>query len=709
VASDFLDQPQDNSAETKGISRRDFLRLAGGVVVLFSVGAEVRGLAAGGRPPSPADDLNAWLRIGADSRVTVFTPTPEVGQGVRTSLAQLVAEELSIPLSSVDMVMGDTDRVSAGLAAGPGATIPTIGLRLRAAAARAREILAEVAAEKWEVGRAAVEVRDGQAFLAVDPETAVPIGELTQGKRIVRRLQGTSSPKLARDRRLVGQSARRVDGTMLVTGNAQFVADVRLPGMAYARLLRPPCFGAQLVDADTRAAAGQPGVIAVVQQGDSIAVVATRADLAEKALRHVRATWREPEHVAPASLYDDLRRSAELGESVGEQGDVEGALAAARYGFSASYQTSFVAHAPIETHGAVAAQEGDRITVYASTQRPFAHRDAVAKALGLAPERVRVIATYVGGAFGGKHEPDVSIAAARLARAVARPVMLTLSREEELTWNHFRPAAVIDVQCGVDGGQITAWTCDVFNCGPRGAVPPYSFANQRIRSYRCSSPLRQGPWRGDGGPINTFAREVHLDHVASELGRDPIEFRLQHLRADPRMARVVSAAAEAFRWQPRRSPTGLGRGFACASDSGTCVAQIAEVEVVRATGAVRVRRVLTAHDSGLIINPDGIQNQIEGAVTMGLGSALREAVRYEQGRILSNTFTSYPIPTLRDAPVMDTILIPNPDHPPQAAGTPAIFPIAAAVANAVFDAIGKRIRELPLSPERVRSALQAHA
>ena len=709
MASDSPDQLQYSSAQGGGMTRRDFLRLAGGVVVLFSVGADLRGLAAEGRPPNPADDLNAWLRIGADSRVTVFTPTPEVGQGVRTSLAQIVAEELSIPLSSVDMVMGDTDRVPAGLAPGPGATIPTIGLRLRAAAAKAREILAEIAAEKWQVARAAVEIRDGRAVLVEDPETAAPIGELTQGKRIVRKLQGTSSPKSAGDRRLVGQPKPRADGASIVRGKTQFVADVRLPNMAYARLLRPPCLGAELVDADTRGAAGQPGVLAVVQQGDLIAVVATRADLAEKALRHIRATWREPKHTALASLYDSLRRSAKLAERVREQGDVEGALAAAQYGFSASYHAPFVAHAPIEPHGAVAAQEGDRITIYASTQRPFAHRDAVARALGLPPGRVRVIAPQVGGAFGGKHEADVSIAAAHLARAVARPVMLTLTREEEFTWNYFRPAAVIDVQCGVENGQITAWACDIFNCGPRGALPPYSFANQRISSYTCSSPLRQGPWRGDGGPINTFAREVHLDHVASELGHDPVEFRLRHLRADPRMTRVVKAAAEAFRWQPQRSPTGLGRGFACAFDSGTCVAQIAEVEVAPVTGAVRVRRVLTAHDSGLVINPDGIRNQIEGAVTMGLGFALREAVRYEQGRVLTNTFTSYPIPTLRDTPALDTILIPNPEHPPQAGGTPAIFPIAAAVANAVFDAIGRRIRELPLSPERIRGALQAEA
>ncbi len=689
------------------MTRRDFLRLTGGVIVLFGLGVEVRAQVAGGSP-RPSGDLNAWLHIASDSRVTVFTPTPEVGQGVRTSLAQMVAEELSIPVSSVNMIMGDTARVPLNPAAG--STIATVGLRLRAAAAQARAILLRMAGDKWGIPAQAVHLRDGKAARVDDPAAAIPIGELTRGERLVHRLPETPAPVPPSDYRVVGEPVPRSDGVSLVTGSARFLGDVRLPNMAHARLLRSPCLGARLTSADTRAAAAQPGVIAVVEQSDLIAVVATRPDLAEKALRHLRATWQEPAHPAISSLYEDLRKSAALADSPRQQGEVETALAAAEYGFSASYRTAFIAHAPLEPHGAVAAQDADRIAVYASTQRPFAHRDAVAQALDMPPQRVRVITTSVGGAFGGKDQPDVSVAAARLARAVGRPVMLTHSREEELTWNYFRPAALIDVQCGASGaGAITAWASDVFNCGPRGAVPPYQFRHQRIRCYRCRSPLRQGPWRGDGGPANTFAREVHLDHVASELGSDPVELRLRHLAPDSRIAGVVRAAAERYRWGDRRAPTGLGVGFACAADSGTCVAQIAEVEVSRAAGEVRVRRLLTAHESGLIINPDGLRNQIEGAVIMGLGFALREAVRYEQGRILTDTFASYPIPTLRDTPALDTFLIPNPNHPPQAGGTPAIFPVAAAIANAVFDATGKRIRELPLSPERIRAALQSHA
>ncbi|UCC68931.1 MAG: molybdopterin-dependent oxidoreductase [Armatimonadota bacterium] len=689
------------------MTRREFLRLTTGVIVVFALGVEAEGQGQGAAS-AVSDDLDAWLHIAPDSRVTVFTPTPEVGQGVRTSLAQMVAEELSVPVSSLDMIMGDTDRVPADLA--PGSTIATIGLRLRAAAAQARAILVELATEVWRVDPHAVRIRDGQAFLADDPTTATPIGELTRGRRLVRALKEPPSPKPAESYRLVGNSIPSVDGPSVVTGSARFVADVRLPRMVYAKLLHPPCLGAQLINANARAAAEQPGVIAVVEQRDFIAVVAIRPDLAEKALRHVRATWEESEHPDFASLYEDLRTTAKLAQSVTEEGDVETALAHAQYGFSACYRTAFVAHAPIEPHGAAAAQDGDRVTIYVGTQRPFAHRDAVARALRLSPDRVRVITTSVGGAFGGKDEADLSIAAARLARATGRPVMVTHTREEELAWNYFRPAALIDVQCGVsEAGNITAWVSDAFNCGSRGAASPYAFPNQRVNSYDCDSPLRQGHWRGNGGSANTLAREVHLDHVASELGQDPVEFRLRHLAPDSRLASVVRAAAESYRWQRRPAPTGLGIGFACATDSGTSVAQIAEVEVARFTGEVRVRRVLTAYETGLIINPDGLRNQIEGAVIMGLGFALREAVRYEQGRILTDTFASYPIPTIRDAPALDTVLIPNPEQPPRAGGTPAIFPIAAAIANAIFDATGERIRELPLSPGRVRAALRSQA
>jgi isoquinoline 1-oxidoreductase len=695
--------------EEEGITRREFLRFAGGVVVVFSLAPGALGQQVGERAVSvEALDPAAWLRIGPDNRVTVFAGAVEVGQGIRTALVQMVAEELTVPLAAVDLVLGETDRAPFLPESRGNAAIPTYGVRLRAAAAEARQIAVRLAAETWGVSPERVAVRDGRVVLASDPAVSLPLGEVAQGGLVVRELGDQAPLTSASEYRLVGTSAPQVEGRAIVTGEARFAADLRLPGLAYGKVLRAPCLGARLVEVNTTGAAGQPGVIAAVQQGDFVGLVATKPDLAEKAIRHIQATWEETDHPSATALHQNLRSSASLEEPVHQRGDVQAALATARRGFSASYRTAFVAHAPLEPHAAVAWVQGDNVTLYASTQRPFEHRSAVAEALGLPTARVHVMTPPVGGAFGGKDAADVSVEAARLSRAVARPVLVTQTRREELTWNYFGAAAVVDVRCGLGpDGRMAAWDCDVYNLGSRAAAPPYAVPNQRVRSYRCQPVLRQGPWRGLEEAVSNFAREAHVDHVASAMGWDPIEFRLRHLEADSRMAAVIRAAAERCGWRTRRPPTGLGVGFACAEYAGTYVAEIAEVEVGRLTGEVRVRRLTVAHDSGLVVSPDGVRNQIEGAVVMGLGLALREEVRYEQGRILTESFTSYPIPTMRDAPVIDTVLTPGAGHPPGGAGVAALVPVAAAVSNALFDATGKRIRELPLSPNRVLAALRS--
>jgi len=699
-----IGEREQASVSSAGMTRREFLRFAGGIVVLFGLAPVAESAAEVEPRPNPADDLNAWLRIRADGRVTIFAPTPEVGQGLRTCLAQMAAEELRVPLSAVEVVLGDTARAPDWEPDPARPALATVGMRVRAAAAEAREILAEMAAERWDVSRDRVTLHDGRVALRSRPETAVSIGELVENRRLVRRLDRPTLLTPPREHEVIGKSIPRLEGPAIVRGRARYAADFLLANMAYAELLRPPCLGARLVQADTRAADAQPGVIAVVAEDDFVAVLASRPDLAKKALRRVQATWDEGAHPQMSTLYQHLRSSAQLAEPARRVGDVEAALAGARRGYSASYRTAFVAHAPIEPHAAVATPQDDTCVVYASTERPFAHREAVAKALGIPATQVRVITADVGGAFGGKDGADTSVHAARLARAIGRPVMITQTREEELTWNYFRPAALIDLRCGVSEAKgIVAWDCDVFNCGIRGASPPYDFPHQRLRSYRCDAPLRQGPWRGAGGPANVFAREVHVDHVASELGEDPIAFRLRHL-SDDRMIRVTKTAAARCGWRPRRAPTGLGVGFACAQDAGGCVAEIAEVEVERLSGQVRVRRLVVVQDSGLIVNPDNLTNQIEGAVVMALGFALREAVRYEQGRILTRSFASYPIPTFRDVPEIDAILLPRPELPPGGDGTPALCAVAAAVANAVFDAVGVRLRELPLPAAAIRTA-----
>ncbi|MFB3881791.1 MAG: molybdopterin cofactor-binding domain-containing protein [Armatimonadota bacterium] len=688
------------------ITRREFLSFVGGVVVFFAAGGSAPARAA---PPADAKaelpgELSAWLRVGPDGRVTIFSPTPEVGQGLRTCLAQLAAEELSLPVSTIEVVLGDTDRVPPDPGVCAGEAIALIGPRVQQAAARARELLLDIAARTMEVERDRLTWRDGRALLTSDPSRSLSIGELVRGQPLSSAI-GDAPLKPIAERAIVGEPVRRLDGPGYVRGRARYAADIRLPDLAYARMLTPPAVGARLVTAQTRAAAAQPGVIAVVQDEDFVGVVAARPDIADRALLAIQATWSEPDRPSTGSLYQDLRRSAKLDQQLGSKGDVEAALAGARHGFSASYRLPFAAHAHLEPHCAVAEPKGDRIVIYVSTERPFVHRDAVAQSLGLSPGRLRVIVTAVGGAFGGKSDPDISVRAARLAQSVRRPVMLTQSRDQEMVANAFSPAAVVDVRAGVDeNGKIVAWDCDALNCGGVGAIPPYDFPNQRLRLYRCASPLPQGPSRALGNPANTFAREVHLDNVAASLGLDPIELRLDHLSDDQRLPRVIKTVAERYGWRARRPPTGQGVGFALAVHGATCAAVIAEADADAASGRVSVRRVWVAQDSGLVINPDNARNQIEGAVTMGTSLALKEAVRYELGRILSRTFASYPIATFRDAPETEIVLVPNSELPPQGEGTASFCAVAPAIANAVFDATGKRLRDLPLWPDVVRSA-----
>lgn len=676
-----------------GMTRREFLRLAGGVVVAFSLlpevltGAESRAASAVGE---------GWLRVAADGRVTVFAPVPETGQGIRTVLAQLAAEELSVDLSSVQVVLADTNRVPP-----PPSEEGLLGVaaaRVRSAAAQAREIIADLAAERWGVDRSAIVVADGRALVSGEAELAIGIGELVAGRRLTWRPDRPVPLKHSSDHVVVGESVPRLGGLARVTGEARFVRDVHVPNLAYGRLLRPPCVRARLARADTSGAAEQADVIAVVRDGTLIGVVARTPEAAERGVRSIAATWEETDHPSASSLFEDLRASARLDREIMRRGDVETTLASARHGYSASYRAAYTAGAPIEPPAALAVPEDDRILLYVSTGKPFAHRDAVAAALGLAPARVRVVAPVVGGDFGAKDGTDISVQAARLARSVGRPVLMSLTGEDALTRIEYRPAGLVDVRCGVSGGgEIAAWQSDVFNCGAGGAVAPYDIPNQRVRSYRCRAPLPQTSGLETGPAINAFAREVQLDHVASDLGEDPVAIRLRHLQGNPRLSRVVRTAAEKYGWTDRRTPTGLGLGFACAAASGAYAAEVVEVEVDGGSGPVRVRRVVVAQDTGLIVNPDNLESQVQGAVVRGIGMALREMVRYEQGRILSRSFASYPVPAFGDTPEIAVVLVDEPSQPPQETGAPAVWPLAAAIANAIFDAAGVRIRELPLA------------
>jgi len=371
-----------------------------------------------------------------------------------------------------------------------------------------------------------------------------------------------------------------------------------------------------------------------------------------------------------------------------------------------------MAHAAIETHAALAKPEGDRMIVWASTQNPFGAKEEIARALSVPTQKVRVVTPFVGGGFGGKTFNMQAVAAARLAKLMGRPVQVAWTRREEFFYDTFRPAGITRVRSGVDNaGRITLWAYDVYFSGPRGAGQLYAVPHHREVSHGHytgvpgAHPFRTGAWRAPGANLNAFARESHIDTMASKLGLDPLEVRLKNLN-EKRLLRVLSVAAERFGWKKGAAPSGRGFGMACAEDAGTYVAAVGEVDVDRASGRVRVKRIVCVQDMGLVINPDGAATQMEGGLFMGLGQALTEEVRFKGGEILDGNFDTYEIPRFSWLPKIETVLVENREVPPQGGGEPPIVVVAALMGNAIFDATGARLHDLPMTPERVKEALK---
>jgi isoquinoline 1-oxidoreductase len=378
-----------------------------------------------------------------------------------------------------------------------------------------------------------------------------------------------------------------------------------------------------------------------------------------------------------------------------------------------TYLNSYVSHAPMETHTAFANIEGDKITVWASTQNPFGARTDIARAIGFSEEKVRVITPFVGGGFGGKTRNLQAVEAARLAKATGKPVQVMWSREEEFFYDTFRPAAIVKINSGVDdAGKMAFWDYEVYFAGERGASQFYTVPNHRTASRgsgfggpASAHPFATGAWRAPGNNTNTFARESHMELLAGAAGMDPVEFRLKNL-SNPRMIRVLKAAADKFGWTPAKFPSKRGLGVACGFDAETYVAAIAEVSVDAKEGAVQVKRVVCAQDMGVVINPEGAKLQMEGCITMGLGYVLTEEVHFNGGKVLDTNFDSYDLPRFSWLPKIETVIIENNENPASGGGEPAIILMGALVANAVHDATGARLLQLPMTPERVKAALQ---
>ncbi|MBU1700409.1 MAG: molybdopterin-dependent oxidoreductase [Candidatus Eisenbacteria bacterium] len=706
----------ESAAADAGLSlkRRDFLKLVGGgIIVLFTVGdwpvppAE----AQRGRPyPS---DPNAYLRIDEDGRITIFTGKIEMGQGVVTSLAQMAAEELRVSLESIQMVMGDTDLCPWDMGTFGSMTTRFFGPALRAAAAEARDILMSLAADHLQVPQQELTAENGFIFSVADPKKKVSFGQLAQGRQIVRTTDGAARLTSVQNFKVMGTSALRGDARDKVTGKALYAGDIRVPEMLYAKLLRPPAHDAVLKSVDTSAAERWPGA-RLVTDGDLIAVLHADPEEAAKALHSIKAVYDIPEpEVDDKTIFDYLIKAAPPAAERDPRGDLAAGERAAASIVQVRYLDGYVAHAPMETHTALAKPENGRMTIWPSTQTPFPTQERIADALGMPPENVRVITPFVGGGFGGKSAGRQAEEAARLALITGRPVQVMWDRAEEFFYDTFRPAAVVDIRSGVDAaGKICLWDYTVYFAGVRGSDQYYDVPNNLIKVHgdwmggsTGAHPFAVGPWRAPGANTNTFAKESQIDIMAARAGVDPLEFRLNNI-SDARMVRVLKAAAERFRWEKITSPSGRGWGIACGIDAGTYVAVIGEVEVNKESGKIRARRIVCAQDMGIVVNPEGATIQMEGCLTMGLGYALSEDIRFKGGRILDENFDTYELPRFSSLPEIETILIENDQLSPQGGGEPAIICMGAVMANALFDATGTRLHQMPMTPERVLEGLK---
>jgi isoquinoline 1-oxidoreductase len=692
------------AAAFRELNRRDFLAVAGsGIVVALLVGsAEAqqprRGRGFGNMPR----EIGAWLHIAEDGAVTVYTGKVEIGQNIRTSLAQVVAEELRTPVDRIKMVMADTASVPFDMGTFGSLTTPMMSSQLRRVAAATRELLLDLAAEKSGVERGKLTVAKGKVS-GSDGKPAYHFGQLTQGKKLVKVI-GDDVPTTPADKWTVeGTSVPKVDGRAFVTGAHQYASDIRRPGMLYGKVLRPPAFKATLASVETKDAEARPGV-KVIRDGDFVGVVAANEHDATEALAAIKAEWKTVEQLAGKDLFAHLKKTARAGGGGfgrgggGNRGSVKEGLEKAEHKLNATYTIAYIAHTPLEPRASVAEWADGKLTVWTGTQRPFGVKGELVQAFKLPQDSVRVIVPDMGSGYGGKHSGECAIEAARLAKGAGKPVKLVWTRQEEFTWAYFRPSGVIDVNGGVKDGKLVAWEHHNYNSGPSAMASTYDVANHRAEFHSSDYPLRQGAYRALAATANHFARESHMDDLARLAGIDSLVFRLKNLK-DERLRAVLQAAAKKFGWGRQKLPAGHGVGIAGGTEKGSWVATCAEVKVNRTTGEINVIRLVTAFDCGAVLNPNHLTNQVEGAVMMGLGGALFEQIRFDNGKILNPRLSAYRVPHISDLPQLETVLVNRKDERPAGAGETPIVTVAPAIGNAICAATGVRLRSLPMAPE----------
>ena len=699
-------------------NRREFVQVvSAGAALLVSIDTAhaQRGGRRGGGNGDP--QLSQRFQLDPDGTVTVFTSKVEIGQGSRTQLTQAVAEELRLPLENIRLVMADTERCpddggTAGSRTTP-ATVPSV----RRGAAALREFLAEIAADQLGVTRDKLTIKDGTYSDSVSGKK-VTLSEIIDIADFAEKLSAapaTAEIVPVEDWQVLGKSAGKTTGHQVVTGEHKYPSDIQLPDMQYGKVLRPPSFGAKLMSIDLSPAEAMEGVT-VVRDGEFIGCVAANSWQAKKSLEAISATakWEESPGIDSRDLFDHLKKTARTsgsgrdgpqlkswGNRIGRNpGDatLSGEQVHLHEDFlvDSTYLVPYIQHAPMEPRAAVAEWKDGKLTVWIGTQQPGRVVGELKQVFRLNDDQVRVIVPDTGGGFGGKHSGEVAIEAARMAKTMGKPVSLRWTREEEFTWAYFRPAGLIRVSGSVLDGKLVSWFFSNYNSGGSAIDTPYDIVSGQTRFFPTDSPLRQGSYRALASTANTFARESAMDELAEKAGVGSLEFRVSHLK-DGRLKDVLLAATEKFRWQKGRTTArrdNRGMGLACGTEKGSFTAACVEVEVV--DKQIKVLNVTQAFECGAIQNPANLRSQVEGAIVMGLGGALTEEMIFRDGKITNASFADYTVPRMADVPPMDIVLVNRPDLPSLGAGETPIIAIAPAIANAVYDAIGVRIRSLPL-------------
>ena len=732
-----------------GFNRRQFTAGLGAIVVAFSLDPRH---AAGQEPPRLPGSLqtnrklDGWLRINADGTATVFTGKVELGQGILTALAQIAAEELDLPLARIKMISGDTGQTpNEGQTAGS-QSVENSGTALRMAGAEVRAILIELAAKR--LGAAADQLAISDGVIAAPDGRKVGYGELAASVDLNREATAKATPKPPASHKIVGKSIQRFDIPAKVTGGMAFVQDMRLPGMVHGRVVRPPRYGSKLDSVDEAAARAIKGVLAVVRDGSFLGVVAEREEQAVKARDALikSAKWTPgPELPDPARIFEVIKSLPSKDATIGvKQGP---ALASARV-FEAVYTKPYMAHGSIGPSCALAELKDGKMTVWTHSQGVFPLRGELVKALKMPANAIRCVHAEGSGCYGHNGADDVAVDAALLARAVpGRPVRLQWMRDDEFKWEPYGAAMVMRAKAALGSdGKIADWEYELWSNthstrpastngtnvlaawylaepqamgpptsppqpaggGDRNSIPLYDFPNQRVMHHFVQDmPIRVSALRTLGAYANVFALESFMDELAAAAGADPVAFRLAHMK-DPRARAVIEAVAQKAAWKEGEKGDGTrgrGIGFSKYKNLACYVAVIADVEIDRATGVVRVPRAFAAVDSGLIINPDGLSAQIEGGIVQSVSWTLKEEVRFDKNGILALDFATYPILTMPEAPKVEIELINRPTERPLGSGEGSQGPAVAAVANAFAHATGRRVRDLPFHPARVKAVL----